>query len=155
MVAAGYVADPGATSKAFPGDERLLTGDLGYMAGGELYITGRKKDLIIHAGKNYFPQDLESLVDQVPGVERSAAFGTLSSRSGTEEVVLWVGAKTRDSAEQERIVAACQRAVLDSLGVAVHRVVLVHPSSIPRTTSGKLQRSECKRRHESAAEVSA
>lgn len=154
MVAAGYVADAAATSRSFPGEERLLTGDWGYLVDGELYVTGRKKDVIIHAGKNYFPQDLEYLADQVPGVERSAAFGSSSSKSGTEEVVIWIGTKTREPAEQERIVQACQRAVLDTLGLAVHRVVLVHPSVIPRTTSGKLQRSECKRLHESSPELS-
>jgi fatty-acyl-CoA synthase len=155
MVAAGYLADAAATSRAFPEQQTLLTGDFGYLAGGELYITGRKKDVIIHAGKNYFPQDLECLVDQVTGVERSAAFGSLSSKSGTEEVIVWVGTKARDPAEQDRIVQACQRAVLDTLGLAIHRVVLVRPSAIPRTTSGKLQRSECRRLHEATLELSA
>jgi acyl-CoA synthetase (AMP-forming)/AMP-acid ligase II len=155
MVATGYVADEAASSRTFPGGQRLLTGDLGYLADGELFITGRQKDVIIHAGKNYFPQDLEILVEQVPGVERSAAFGCLSSKSGTEEVIVWAGTKLREQAEQDRIVQACQRAVLDTLGLAIHQVVLVHPSAIPRTTSGKLQRSECRRLHEGAQELSA
>ena len=77
------------TEKAFH-DGWYLTGDLGYLADGEVYITGRKKDLIIVGGKNVYPQDLEALASEVPGIHpgRVVAFGVFNEEMGTEEVVI-------------------------------------------------------------------
>lgn len=85
----GYYRRPDLTAKAFR-DGWYLTGDLGYMAQGEVYVTGRKKDLIIVGGKNIYPQDIERLVNEIPGVHpgRVVAFGIFDEQAGTEEVVV-------------------------------------------------------------------
>jgi acyl-CoA synthetase (AMP-forming)/AMP-acid ligase II len=149
MVAAGYASDEQANQRTFR-QGLLYTGDCCYLADGELYVTGRKKDLIIHAGKNYFPQDLEVALESLEGVERAVAFGSLSKKSGTEEIVVWVGTKARGDERGDALIESCRRAVLDALGVAIGEVVLVHPTNIPKTTSGKLRRAECRRAHEHA-----
>ena len=85
----GYYRRPDLTEKAFL-DGWYLTGDLGYIAQGEVYVTGRKKDLIIVGGKNIYPQDIERLVNDIPGVHpgRVVAFGIFDEQAGTEEVVV-------------------------------------------------------------------
>ena len=85
----GYYNRPDLSSKAFH-DGWYLTGDLGYIAKGEVYITGRKKDLIIVGGKNIYPQDLETLASEVNGVHpgRVVAFGIPNEATGTEDVVI-------------------------------------------------------------------
>lgn len=85
----GYYRRPDLTEKAFL-DGWYLTGDLGYKAQGEVYVTGRKKDLIIVGGKNIYPQDIERLVNDIPGVHpgRVVAFGIFDEQAGTEEVVV-------------------------------------------------------------------
>ncbi len=85
----GYYRRPDLTEKAFL-DGWYLTGDLGYVAQGEVYVTGRKKDLIIVGGKNIYPQDIERLVNDIPGVHpgRVVAFGIFDEQAGTEEVVV-------------------------------------------------------------------
>ncbi len=84
------------TPKAFR-DGWYLTGDYGYMAGGEVYVSGRKKDLIIVGGKNIYPQDLETLAMEVDGVHpgRVVAFGVFNEEAGTEEVVIVAEVDTR------------------------------------------------------------
>jgi len=85
----GYYHRPDATAKAFI-DGWYLTGDYGYMVGGEVYVAGRKKDLIIVGGKNVYPLDLELLAMEVPGVHagRVSAFGVYNDEAGTEDVVI-------------------------------------------------------------------
>ena len=85
----GYYHRPDVTEKAFRAGW-YLTGDLGYLSNGELFVTGRKKDMIIVGGKNIYPQDLEMLVNQIPGVHsgRAVAFGVFDETQGTEEVVV-------------------------------------------------------------------
>jgi fatty-acyl-CoA synthase len=82
-----------------------LTGDLGYLANGELYITGRKKDLIIVGGKNVYPQDMEAIANEVPGVHagRVVAFGVFDERLGTESIVLVAEVDTEDEDERNEI----------------------------------------------------
>ncbi len=135
----GYFNDPEATREAFDG-EWFRTGDYGYLAEGELVICGRKKDVIIVAGRNIYPQDIERLVEHVPGVRpgNTVAF-PLRSREGRESFV--VVAETKQQPQASQIAAQASRSVREFFGMAPAHVVVVPPGSIPKTSSGKLQRS--------------
>ncbi|XXY47927.1 fatty acyl-AMP ligase [Sorangium sp. So ce269] len=143
-VAAGYFNEPEATKAAF-GDGWLRTGDLGYTAGGEVYLCGRSKDLIILGGKNYFPQDIERVASSVEGVRdgHCVAFSCLSA-SGAERAVV--------VAEVKRTVAgvaqAITQAVRAELGLQLSEVALIKRGTLAKTSSGKVRRREMKRRFE-------
>ncbi len=116
----GYYHRPDATEKAFV-DGWYLTGDYGYLVDGELYITGRKKDLIIVGGKNIYPQDLELLAYEVPGVHagRASAFGVFNDASGTEDVVMVAEVDSEDPAERQKIADGIRAAVTRGSAVAL------------------------------------
>ncbi|HVS62847.1 MAG TPA: AMP-binding protein [Thermoanaerobaculia bacterium] len=141
----GYYRNPEATRRLFDGDW-LQSGDLGYVADGELYVTGREKDLIIRSGRNLSPEEIEEATGAVEGVRPGcvAAFGlaaTSGGETGTERLV--VVAETRAASESERD-AIQQRilgAVADRVGVAPDEVVLATPGTVLKTSSGKIRRS--------------
>jgi fatty-acyl-CoA synthase len=140
----GYYRRPDATEKAFhAGTDWYLSGDTGYLADGELYIVGRKKDLIIVGGKNVYPQDLEQLAMQVNGVHpgRVAAFGVFNEAGGTEEVVLVVEVDTPDPAERDAIAASVREIVLRNSAVSAREVYIVGRGWLVKTSSGKTARS--------------
>jgi acyl-CoA synthetase (AMP-forming)/AMP-acid ligase II len=138
----GYYHREDATQKAFH-DGWYLTGDLGYLADGELYVSGRKKDLIIVGGKNIYPQDLERLASRVPGVHpgRVAAFGVFNQEQGTEEVVVVAEAETTATEEMERLADAIRQEVTRGSAVALRHVQVVGPHWIIKTSSGKTARA--------------
>jgi fatty-acyl-CoA synthase len=138
----GYYHRPDLTEKAFI-DGWYLTGDLGYLAGGELFVTGRKKDLIIVGGKNVYPQDLEALANEVPGVYpgRVTAFGIFNENSGTEDVVLVAEVETEDEAERRQIADAVRMAVNKGSDIVLRYVELVERNWLLKTSSGKVSRS--------------
>ncbi len=119
-----------------------LTGDYGYIANGELYVSGRKKDLIIVGGKNVYPQDLESLAGEVSGVRkgRCVAFGMYDQESGTEEVVIIAESESPES-DKELIADAIRKHVTKSSAIALRHVKVVDESWILKTSSGKTARS--------------
>jgi fatty-acyl-CoA synthase len=143
----GYYHRPDATEKVFV-DGWYLTGDYGYMASGEVYVTGRKKDLIIVGGRNIFPQDIEAAAGQVAGVHpgRAVAFGILNEDLGTEEVGLVAEV---DLSEEEldneeicrRIEDAIRLAVNRGTAVSLRYIRLVGPHWLIKTSSGKIARS--------------
>jgi len=140
----GYWNNPEATARVLEGDGWLRTGDLGFVdASGYLYITGRLKDVIILGGENIAPTDIEEIADTVPGVRYSAAVGLDSERTGTQR--LWVVAELRDeslpAAERARITHDIAARAHTARGHRPARVVLVRASTIPKTSSGKIQRS--------------
>lgn len=139
---AGYYHRPDLTEQAFL-DGWYLTGDLGYLADGELYVTGRKKDLIIVGGKNVYPQDLERLASEVPGVHpgRVVAFGVLNPGAGTEDVVMVAEADTIDPAERQRIADAVRQHVTIGSDVALRQVRIVDARWLLKTSSGKTARN--------------
>ena len=94
----GYYHRADATEKALA-DGWYLTGDYGFMVDGEVFVSGRKKDMIIVGGKNVYPQDLEALTYEVPGVHagRSVAFGVFDEEEGTEEVVIIAEVDSEDA----------------------------------------------------------
>lgn len=141
----GYYRNPQATQAAqCQGWNR--TGDLGYWADGELFITGRIKDLIIKAGRNLYPQELEEIAAEVPGVRRGcvAAFAVPEVKTGTEALVLVAETRETNRAVQARIVKEIQRRVGSTARVSPDVVRLVPPQTIPKTPSGKLRRSHCR-----------
>ena len=138
----GYYHRTDATEKAFR-DGWYLTGDFGYLVDGELYITGRKKDLIIVGGKNIYPQDLELLAYEVPGVHtgRASAFGIFNDATGTEDVVLAAEADTVDPSERQKIADGIRAAVTRGSAVALRYVHIVGRHWLVKTSSGKTARS--------------
>jgi 1-acyl-sn-glycerol-3-phosphate acyltransferase len=141
-VTAGYFRNPAATAAVLH-EGWMDSGDLGYRAGGQLYVTGRRKDVIIKAGRNLYPQEVEELVGDVPGVRRGcvAAFGIGDAAIGTERLV--VVAETRATAPdaRARLEAVVRERVVDALGLPPDTVVVAHPGSVLKTSSGKIRRS--------------
>jgi acyl-CoA synthetase (AMP-forming)/AMP-acid ligase II len=157
-VAAGYWQNPTQTKETFqariPGDDRpyLRTGDLGFLDQGELFITGRQKDLIIVRGQNYYPQDIEQVAEAshenlVPS--GGAAFMIPSTDAVESEHVIVVFEVHRTASQKplEPVAAAIKDAVVEALGVPVHEVVLVMQHAIPKTSSGKIQRQQTRTRY--------
>jgi fatty-acyl-CoA synthase len=138
-VTRGYYNDPQATAEAFDGPW-FRTGDYGYIAEGELVICGRKKDVIIVAGRNIYPQDIERLVDKVPGVRpgNTVAFPVQGAKGRESFAVV---AETKQPADASRIAADASKSVREFFGMAPADVLLVPSGTIPKTSSGKLQRS--------------
>ena len=119
----------------------LRTGDLGYLTAGELVVCGREKDVLFAAGRNIYPQDVEAVAAQVPGVRPggAAAFGV--SNQDIERMVVAVEARAEDAAAVRRQVAA---AVLDEINLSAE-VIVVPFGALPKTSSGKLRRAEARR----------
>ena len=135
----GYYGEPEATEEVVR-DKWLHTGDLGYQADGLLFVTGRKKEIIIKAGHNLIPSALEEIVTEVAGV-RGGAVAAVGVRSAARETeMVWIVAETRLDASEYEALSQRIRAALKSHGVAVDRVLLTSPKTLPKTTSGKIQR---------------
>ena len=126
-----------------------LTGDLGFVDDqGEIFITGRKKDVIIVNGKNVFPQDIESAVSDIVGVYpgRAVAFGLWDEETGSEDLI--VIAERKDGEPTTHLKMAIQKAVLEEVGIVPKRVEIVEHMSLVKTSSGKLSRSRNKERYQ-------
>ncbi|MFN4294596.1 MAG: AMP-binding protein [Thermoflexales bacterium] len=143
-----YYHRPDATAQAFF-EGFYLTGDLGYVLDGEVYVTGRKKDLIIVGGKNVYPQDLEQLAGEVPGARpgRVAAFGVFNPEAGTEDVVIVAEAESDDADERARVAEAIRQHVTRNSDVAVRQVVMVDARWLIKTSSGKVARGANKEKY--------
>lgn len=141
-VMSGYFRNPEATRAVLHGDW-MDSGDLGYWADGELFITGRQKDIIIKAGRNLYPQEVEEVVGDVPGIRKGcvAAFGLSDPEAGTERLV--VVAESRETMPEriEALRAAILDRVVTVIGIPPDMVVISQPGSVPKTSSGKLRRS--------------
>jgi acyl-CoA synthetase (AMP-forming)/AMP-acid ligase II len=140
----GYYGNPEATAAVLTSDGWLKTGDLGFVdRDGFLYVTGRSKDVMILGGENVVPSDIEELVDHLAGVRYSAAVATESERTGTQR--LHVVAEVRDDGDDpeagRRLAAEIVRCVHRGRGHRPARVLLVRPGTIPKTSSGKIQRA--------------
>jgi len=145
----GYYEDDEATVKVLR-DGWLWTGDLGYFADQNLYITGRAKDLIIIRGRNIYAEDVERVTERVPGVRpgSAVAFGieVLNGESGgAERAVLVAESRTRDREERDALASLIRQRVSEFCDLELHDVVIAEPGSVPKTSSGKRQRSQCKR----------
>lgn len=136
----GYLDDPEATRAALEGGW-LRTGDLGYVVGGELHLVGRAKDTIIVRGQNYFPEDIERIAAAVDGVRpgRCAAVGV--STGETEEIAIMVETNLTSEEEKSLCREAVTRRVWEETGVSPRHVIFVTNGTVPKTSSGKLQRA--------------
>ncbi len=124
-------------------DGWYLTGDRGYVAEGEVYVVGRSKDLIINAGKNVYPQDIEAIVNTVPGVHsgRAVVFGVPDEREGTELIAVVAEIETDDADERKAIGQHIRQAVAQQSTVTLNYVQLVDSRWLIKTSSGKIARA--------------
>jgi fatty-acyl-CoA synthase len=138
----GYFNRPDATAAAMR-DGWYLTGDLGYLAEGEVFITGRKKDLMIVGGKNIYPQDIEFLINQVAGVHagRVVVFGLFNDSLGTEEVAAVVEIDEAAAGDPSRLGLTIRQAVAAGSEVALGPLKLVDERWLIKTSSGKIARA--------------
>jgi acyl-CoA synthetase (AMP-forming)/AMP-acid ligase II len=143
-VMSGYLNDPASTAEAFQ-DGWLRTGDLGYLVDGELHVVGRLKDMILKGGRNYAPQDLEVPAQAVEGVRKGcvAAFGVPDLASGTEAVVI-VAETSLPAPTHGALARDIARQVAEVVGLKPDTVLLVPPGTVPKTSSGKVQRRKCR-----------
>jgi acyl-CoA synthetase (AMP-forming)/AMP-acid ligase II len=124
----------------------LRTGDAGYLSGGRLVVTGRTKDVLVYCGTNYHAADIEqAAVANVPGL-RPVAAAFMAERGSKEEIVVVVEAR-EGTGSRERLAAEVRRRVLAASGLAVSTVVVGPPGTVPRTSSGKVQRPLCRARY--------
>ncbi|GHO57928.1 MupA/Atu3671 family FMN-dependent luciferase-like monooxygenase [Ktedonobacter robiniae] len=152
-VAHGYWKNPQATEEIFQarladtGEGPFLrTGDLGYLTQGELFVTGRLKDLIIAYGRNFYPQDIEVVAEQSHSALRQNSNAAFALDVAGEERVILVQEIERQYRHHDpsEIFAAIRKAVLEQHELHLHGIVLLRPGSIPKTSSGKIQRRACR-----------
>ena len=120
------------------------------MAGGDVFITGRIKDIIIRAGRHLYPQEIEEAVGLIPGMRKGcvAVFGALDPRSGTERVVVVAETAETDPETRAPLTAHAQQVVSEVSGAVADEIVLVPPHAAPKTSSGKIRRSAAKALYE-------
>lgn len=138
----GYYRNPEQTKQLFH-DGWLESGDLAYIAEGEIYITGRTKDVIIRAGRNIYPHELEEVVGNIPGIRKGCvvAFGSSDPVSGTERLVLLAETKEHDEQQRGVLQAKIIAAAAELLDAPPDAVLLVPPHSVLKTSSGKIRRA--------------
>ncbi|MGD8710587.1 MAG: AMP-binding protein, partial [Ectothiorhodospiraceae bacterium] len=139
---AGYYSHSEATAELRHGDW-LRTGDRGYLAGGDVHISGRQKDVIVRGGRNVYPYELEEAVGRIEGVRRGcvAVFGNPDPTSGAEALVVVAETRVEDDAARDRIEQAIREASLDIVDVPADDIRLVPPHSVLKTSSGKIRRA--------------
>jgi len=144
----GYYNRPDITMKAFA-DGWYLTGDFGYLSDGELFVTGRKKEMLIVGGRNIYPQDIEAIACEVPGVHpgRVVAFGIFDEKSGTEDVVLVAEVDVEDEKEHHLVADNIRQHVTKNSAIALRHVLIVESKWILKTSSGKPARSANKEKY--------
>jgi 1-acyl-sn-glycerol-3-phosphate acyltransferase len=127
-------------------DAWVNSGDRAYRADGEIYVTGRVKDIIIKGGRNLYPHEVEELAARVEGIRKGCivAFGLKDDGSGTEKLVVVAETRERDTSRRAIIASSITDLVAQGLGLPPDRVELIPPGSIPKTSSGKLRREETK-----------
>ncbi|WP_018501304.1 AMP-binding protein [Parafrankia discariae] len=141
-VTGGYLTDTGAQpAGAFTADGWLRTGDLGLLRDGELFVTGRDKEMVIVRGVNYYPHDAEEAARDVPGVHRRRCVAYADrTPEGTETMAVLAETPLTDDAGRAALATAIRVAVTAAVGLAEVTVGLVGPDALPRTSSGKFQR---------------
>jgi 1-acyl-sn-glycerol-3-phosphate acyltransferase len=144
----GYFRNAEATRQLFDGDW-LDSGDLAYIAGGEVYLTGRAKDLIIRAGRNIYPDELEEAIGNLPDIRKGcvAVFGSPDPASGTERLVVLAETRETDAAARDQLRRQVDGVVMDILGTSADDVVLAPPQTVLKTSSGKIRRADCRERY--------
>src|SRR2546425_3790075 len=145
----GYFHNPEATGRLFHG-AWLDSGDLAYMVGNTVYLTGRAKDIIIRAGRNIYPHELEEAIGDIAGLRRGcvAVFGSPDPVTGTERLVVLAETRQTDTDVLVQLRNQVEVTVTDLLGTPPDDVVLAPPGSVMKTSSGKLRRAASRERYE-------
>ena len=146
-VMAGYFGHPEATASALDAEGWLDTGDMGFEADGELFLTGRAKDLVIIRGANHAPQEFEECLEGVEGLRTGCAVALGFTPEGEQDEALLLLAEHAPGERGEGLEERVREAVLAGTGVRPHTVAVLEPGTLPRTSSGKLRRSEALRRY--------
>jgi 1-acyl-sn-glycerol-3-phosphate acyltransferase len=137
----GYYRNPEATKGLFDG-EWVNTGDRAYLSEGNLYITGREKDVIIRGGRNISPYELEEAVGGLAGIRRGcvAVFGSMDAASGTERVVVLAETREADLSRHAEVKRKINELAVSLIGAPVDDIMLAPPQTVPKTSSGKIRR---------------
>jgi len=145
----GYFRNPDATRGLFDGDW-LDSGDLAYIARGDVYLTSRSKDIIIRAGRNIYPYEVEEAVGDITGVRKGcvAVFGSTDPDSGTERIIVLAESRETETAVLEALRDQIHVLVTDLLGMPPDEVVLAPPHTLLKTSSGKIRRAAVRELHE-------
>lgn len=145
----GYLHNPEETRRLFHG-QWLDSGDLAYMAGGEVYLTGRAKDIIIRAGRNLHPQELEEAIGNLPGIRKGCVvvFGSPDPSSRTERLIVLAETREKESEVLERLRSQINSLCIDLLETPPEDVVLAPPHTVPKTSSGKIRRGASRELYE-------
>jgi acyl-CoA synthetase (AMP-forming)/AMP-acid ligase II len=145
----GYHGHQEETERTIRPDGWLRTGDLGYVADGELYVVGRAKEIVKKAGAKYDAADIQAVVGEVQGVRNGcvAAFSIPNDRSGTEDLVIVAEVTSKDSSDHPSIEASIRRQVHGVFGTWPDDIRLIEPGTLPKSTSGKIRGFECRHRY--------
>lgn len=142
----GYYNNSRATQGVYHQGGWFDSGDFAYLADGELFITGRRKDLIIKAGRNIYPAEIEEVTGKIEGVRQGCvtAFGITEAEQSTEKLIVVAETYEKTTAKRQEIIDKIQDELSSTLDIVPDRIVLVAPRTVPKTSSGKLQRAACK-----------
>ncbi|MCX7109861.1 MAG: AMP-binding protein [Proteobacteria bacterium] len=145
----GYFRNSEHTRALFHGDW-LVTGDLGYISGGEIFVTGRKKDIIIRAGRNIHPQEVEQAVSDIEGIRNDcvAVFGGVNAATGTERLIVLAETRRSDEVQAEALRAQVNAVVTGLIGEPPDDIVLAPPGAVLKTSSGKVRRAAIRELYE-------
>ncbi|MGB5965146.1 MAG: AMP-binding protein [Sulfurimonadaceae bacterium] len=145
----GYYGEAEKTAQLFDG-EWLDTGDLAYIANGELYITGRIKDIIIRAGRNIYPDELEKAIGDIPGIRKGcvAIFGSADTKTATERLIVLAESRSEEPDERAKLRLRVNELATDLIGTPPDEVLLAPPGSVLKTSSGKIRRSASRQMYE-------
>ena len=145
----GYFRNPAKNAALFHGPW-LETGDLGYIAAGDLYISGRSKDIIIRAGRNIYPEELEEAIGAIEGVRAGnvAVFGVNDPDAGTERLIVLAESRKQEAKARETVRQRINAAVTALTAMPPDEVVLARPNTVLKTSSGKIRRAACRELYE-------
>ncbi|HEX9174460.1 MAG TPA: AMP-binding protein [Telluria sp.] len=146
---AGYYRNPEATRTLLRG-AWLDSGDNAYLAQGEVYITGRVKDLIKRGGRNLYPYDLEEASGKLPGIRKGcvAVFASPDPATGSERLVIMAETRESDETVRARLRQSLNQTAIDVIGMPADDIVLAPPHSVPKTSSGKIRRLACRQAYQ-------
>ena len=144
----GYYRNPDATAELIR-DGWHATGDRAYLAGGDIHLTGRVKDLIIRGGRNLYPYEVEQALGELPGIRKGCvvAFAAKDPRQGSERLVIVAETKERDPQRRAALTQRARERATDILGLPPDEILLAPPRAVLKTSSGKLRRADTRERY--------
>jgi 1-acyl-sn-glycerol-3-phosphate acyltransferase len=145
----GYFRNPEETRRLFDG-AWLDSGDYAYIAEGDVYLTGRAKDVIIRAGRNIYPYELEEVVGNIPGIRKGcvAVFGSVDQHTNVEQIVVLAETRETDTDVRDKLRRQISDVAFDVIGMTPDDIVLVPPHTVLKTSSGKIRRAASRELYE-------